>query len=394
MFSNRIFASKNGHGVLDSGKRRLSSSDLSFALVQRVVQNRSEQCKHVIDEAALDVITSETLWIIRTMIATALGVRRRSKRHKLVPSDVAFAARQCHSFDSESTESVVPVLGREPAILAHQTVQNGMIVVSRRTLPPKVGYSGKEIRPMTIRKRVQFKLPKRETKFLRKISNSLSEGRFRQLKLVLLDHSSLTRYPMLTPHLTRLVYNTARRRKSSERHLSTVLLLAEHILNEPCIQIEPYAHQLLSALFTIALSKEILCSNVKYNHCLLKKKSSELIQTLVKRFSETYVMLLPTISNVLSHILKGPAKCPQSICGAISILRQLGGLWIEKYLWPELPALLTYICSEKSPGFNSDIAWLEKSHLRQVVKRVLAESSTSSSEVVKALELLSSVEHR
>lgn len=150
--------------------------------------------------------------------------------------------------------------------------------------------------------------------------------------------ASLTNDPgvhQLLPYLSKFIYEEV---KHSNRELSllySLMRMCRCLLMNQHLRIELYLHQLLPAILTCVLGKQ-LCENAADDHWALRKYAANLVAQICTRFGETYPHIQARVSKTFHKAVTDPL-CPFTTqYGALHGIMFLGPLAMEGLLFPNL----------------------------------------------------------
>lgn len=123
-----------------------------------------------------------------------------------------------------------------------------------------------------------------------------------------------------------------------------LMRMIQALSQNPAVSMEPYFHELLPAIISCILSRQLSSNqHTSETHCVLREFSAELLAQLLKRYR------LPHIHTRITRALSGAFKndavnCPlPTIYGACIALCELGDEVIQRVLVPHIPIICAAI---------------------------------------------------
>lgn len=198
-------------------------------------------------------------------------------------------------------------------------------------------------------------------------SSSLPMSSKRELTFKLLA-SDAGLQPLL-PYLIQLVADTVARNLSRAEPLSIALHIAQALIENRFLFIEPYLHQLMPPLLTCTVGKLIPTKAIRSH-------AAGVLSLICNVYGDTYPTLIPRVCKTLVSALgiEGPEKnqkstgSMESCLGAVLGLKILGPLVIETTLVPLLDQLIPSSTSEIAQELQEAITqiWAPHSNLGTV----------------------------
>lgn len=163
--------------------------------------------------------------------------------------------------------------------------------------------------------------------------------------------------------------------------------LAKALLDNPHVrgQLEYYAHELVPALLTCILSKQLCQRPDIDNHWALRDFSAKQLSVLVRSYSNASNQLLARVTRLLANALEQADAPFTTRYGAVAALTELGSETVQRVLVPHSPTeserirvvMETHIPPTPLPSAQQQAAPLKEQrvaaeHLRNLLVRVLA----------------------
>lgn len=139
----------------------------------------------------------------------------------------------------------------------------------------------------------------------------------------------------LLPYFARFVYEEVKHSNNDLQLLFSLMRVCRCLLANPSLRIELYLHQLLPAIMTCVLSKQ-LCENPADDHWALRKYAATLVAQICQRFGGTYENIQARVSKTFHKAITDPL-CPfPTQYGVLYGMMYLGPLVLENLLFPNL----------------------------------------------------------
>ncbi|DAZ97466.1 TPA: hypothetical protein N0F65_009949 [Lagenidium giganteum] len=141
----------------------------------------------------------------------------------------------------------------------------------------------------------------------------------------------------LLPYFSRFIYEEVKHSDRDLARLFSLMRMCRCLLSNHHLRVELYLHQLLPAILTCVLGKQ-LCENPADDHWALRKYAAQLVAQICARFGETYQHIQARVSKTYHKALTDPL-CPFTTqYGALHGILFLGPLAMEGLLFPNLSA--------------------------------------------------------
>uniref|UniRef100_K3WRX7 TATA box binding protein associated factor (TAF) histone-like fold domain-containing protein n=1 Tax=Globisporangium ultimum (strain ATCC 200006 / CBS 805.95 / DAOM BR144) TaxID=431595 RepID=K3WRX7_GLOUD len=139
----------------------------------------------------------------------------------------------------------------------------------------------------------------------------------------------------LLPYFSRFVYEEVKHSSQDLSLLFSLMRVCRCLLVNQHLRVELYLHQLLPAILTCVLGKQ-LCENPADDHWALRKYAAHLVAQICERYGETYENIQPRVSKTYHKAITDPS-CPFTTqYGALYGMMYLGPLVMEGLLFPNL----------------------------------------------------------
>ncbi|TYZ67839.1 hypothetical protein PybrP1_004919, partial [[Pythium] brassicae (nom. inval.)] len=139
----------------------------------------------------------------------------------------------------------------------------------------------------------------------------------------------------LLPYFSRFVYEEVKHSSHDLSLLYSLMRVCRCLLVNQHLRVELYLHQLLPAILTCVLGRQ-LCENPADDHWALRKYAAHLVAQICDRYGETYENIQPRVSKTYHKAITDPS-CPFTTqYGALYGMMYLGPLVMEGLLFPNL----------------------------------------------------------
>ncbi|KAJ9182595.1 hypothetical protein P3X46_006575 [Hevea brasiliensis] len=159
---------------------------------------------------------------------------------------------------------------------------------------------------------------------------------FKQALVSLATDSGL--HPLL-PYFTYLIADEVARNLNNFSVLFALMRVAQSLLQNPHIHVEPYLHQLMPSIVTCLVAKR-LGNRFSDNHWELRNFTANLVASICKRFGHVYHNLQPRVTRTLLHAFLDPTKSLPQHYGAVQGLAALGPNVVRLLILPNLEPYL------------------------------------------------------
>ena len=166
--------------------------------------------------------------------------------------------------------------------------------------------------------------------------------------------SSLTSDPglyQLLPQFTSFVtegvrVNVTQRKLSVLKHL---LKMIQALLENPSLTLEKFLHELIPAIFTCLLNKQICLRPEAEDHWSLRELAAKILAKICKKYSNSINNIQPRITRTLTNALKSNTQGLSVHYGALSGLTELGQEVTVSLVIPKLKQIGEFIKQAQSP---------------------------------------------
>ncbi|KAH7861231.1 hypothetical protein Vadar_023387 [Vaccinium darrowii] len=165
---------------------------------------------------------------------------------------------------------------------------------------------------------------------------------FKQALMSLATDSGL--HP-LVPYFTCFIADEVARKLDQFSLLFAMMRLAQSLLQNPHIHIEPYLHQLMPSVITCLVAKR-LGNKYSDNHWELRDFTANLLASICKRFGQVYHNLQSRVTRTLLHAFLDPTRTLPQHYGAIKGLAALGPSVVCLLILPNLEPYLQLLETE------------------------------------------------
>lgn len=143
----------------------------------------------------------------------------------------------------------------------------------------------------------------------------------------------------LVPYFSYFIADEVSRSLNDLSILFALMRVAQSLLRNPHIHIEPYLHQLMPSMITCIVAKR-LGNRLADNHWELRDFSANLVASVCRRYGHVYHNLQPRITKTLLHAFLDPSKALTQHYGAIRGLAALGPSVVRLLILPNLETYL------------------------------------------------------
>lgn len=143
----------------------------------------------------------------------------------------------------------------------------------------------------------------------------------------------------LVPYFSYFIADEVARSLSDLPLLFALMRVAQSLLRNPHIHIEPYLHQLMPSMITCIVAKR-LGNRLADNHWELRDFSANLVASVCKRYGHVYHNLQSRLTKTLLHAFLDPSKALTQHYGAIRGLSALGPSVVRLLILPNVEAYL------------------------------------------------------
>ncbi|KAK8916062.1 hypothetical protein KSP39_PZI023069 [Platanthera zijinensis] len=143
----------------------------------------------------------------------------------------------------------------------------------------------------------------------------------------------------LVPYFSYFIADEVARSLSDLPLLFALMRVAQSLLRNPHIHIEPYLHQLMPSMITCIVAKR-LGNRLADNHWELRDFSANLVASVCKRYGHVYHNLQSRLTKTLLHAFLDPSKALTQHYGAIRGLSALGPSVVRLLVLPNLETYL------------------------------------------------------
>eukprot|EP00128_Syssomonas_multiformis_P004019 Colp12_sorted_trinity150504_noHs@4008 len=184
--------------------------------------------------------------------------------------------------------------------------------------------------------------------------------------------SSLSTDPglhQLLPYFSQFVADKVAENIKNLPVLQSCMLMVQALLKNPSVYVEPYMHQMLPAVLTCIVGKQ-LCARSSEDHWALRDLSSSIVATICARYGKDYTNLQSRVTKTLIRALLDPKKPLTTHYGAIRALSALGPEVVSVLIVPNIKTYWEHLVSrteERKEGKG------ESQREAQKVKGVLME---------------------
>ena len=166
--------------------------------------------------------------------------------------------------------------------------------------------------------------------------------------------SSLTADPglyQLLPQFTSFItegvrVNVTQRKLAVLKHL---MKMSQALLENPALTLEKFLHELIPAVFTCLLNKQICLRPESEDHWSLRELAAKILAKICKKYSNSINSIQPRITRTLSNALKSNMQGLAVHYGALAGLTELGQEVTVSLVIPKLKQIGEFIKQAQSP---------------------------------------------
>ncbi|XP_024023687.1 transcription initiation factor TFIID subunit 6 [Morus notabilis] len=239
-------------------------------------------------------------------------------------------------------EAPLPKAPLDVSLTSHWLAIEGIQPAIPENAPSEASADGKKSEskedglPMDIKLPVKHVISRELKLYFEKITE-LTKNRswsiiFKQALVSLATDSGL--HP-LVPYFIYFISDEVTRNLNNFSLLFALMRLAQSLIQNPHIHIEPYLHQLMPSIITCLVAKR-LGSRTSDNHWELRNFAANLVASICKRFGHVYHNLHPRVTKTLVHAFLDPTKAFPQHYGAIQGLAALGPSVVCLLILPNL----------------------------------------------------------
>ncbi|XP_020579967.1 transcription initiation factor TFIID subunit 6 [Phalaenopsis equestris] len=194
--------------------------------------------------------------------------------------------------------------------------------------------------PIDIRLPVKHVLSRELQLYFDKISElTISKSESAIFKEALASLSNDSGLHPLIPYFSYFISDEVSRCLNDIPTLFALMRVAQSLLRNPHVHIDPYLHQLMPSMITCIVAKR-LGNRLADNHWELRDFSAKLVASVCRRFGHTYHNLQSRITKTLLHAFLDPTKALTQHYGAIRGLSALGPSVVRLLILPNLETYL------------------------------------------------------
>jgi transcription initiation factor TFIID subunit 6 len=227
-----------------------------------------------------------------------------------------------------AVEGVQPAIPQNPGL---SVIRKKPAATAASTAPP-----GVEVRPP-----VAHSLSKELQLYFEKVCKAacetaapnwaaLQEAAFKSLR----SDAGLTE---LTPYFSQRIADGINSHLRDLPLLTSYVRMLMALLSNPHLSFEHYLQQLLPAVITCMVCRE-LCASAAEDHWALRELAADALALIVAKFGQPYPSILPMAAQVLLEAFCDRTKALTTHYGAVAGLTRLGPAVVNRLLLPALPA--------------------------------------------------------
>ncbi|EKX47505.1 transcription initiation factor TFIID, subunit TAF6 [Guillardia theta CCMP2712] len=187
--------------------------------------------------------------------------------------------------------------------------------------------------------------------------------------------SSLRKDPglqALLPYFAQFITDEVKRSLKDLPILNALLSMTLAILSNAQLHVEPRLHELMPAVMTCMVGKQ-LCKSSLDPHWNLRDRAAKLLNFIVDRYAAPYSTLQQRITNTLLHAFLEPTKPLTTHYGAIAGLAALGPQTMNQLIVPNAPAYASLL---QKYTFDNHIKRFEAIRVRGALLDAVGKSFT------------------
>lgn len=154
----------------------------------------------------------------------------------------------------------------------------------------------------------------------------------------------------LLPYMVQFVGEQVTKNLRDLKLLMRVMQFAEALLRSEHFHVEPYLHQLVPAILTCIVGRQLCSDAANDDHWALRDFSANMIADLCQQYGSAYASLQPRICKTLVAALLDASKPLTTHYGAIRAISALGSASREQLLFPNLATLVPFYQASRDDG--------------------------------------------
>jgi len=178
----------------------------------------------------------------------------------------------------------------------------------------------------------------------------------------------------LVPYFCRFVGEKVGKNLRNLDVLWTAMRVADSLLNNPNLFIEPYLDVLMPAIMTCLVSHNLCSNQKKDDHWSLREFAAQLISLICSRYGEAYATLQPRIAKTVLRAFLDPLKPMPSHYGAVLGLGALGRESVRVLLIPNVKPYGQLLQTQLNETNKNELKRMEAQKVKQALVRVLGET--------------------
>ena len=140
--------------------------------------------------------------------------------------------------------------------------------------------------------------------------------------------------PQFTNYITEgIKVNVAQRKLNILKHL---LKMVKSLLENPSLSLEKYLHELIPAIFTCLINKQVCLRPESEDHWSLRDSAAKIVANICKKYSNSVNNIQSRVTRMLSQALNNTTQGLAVHYGAIACLIELGQDTVTSLVLPRL----------------------------------------------------------
>jgi len=173
----------------------------------------------------------------------------------------------------------------------------------------------------------------------------------------------------IVPYLCRFIYDTTAKNLKNLVRLKAVMRATWALLKNPQLTVEPYLHQLMPAILTCLVGKQLCEDPMEDDHWSLREYSAQLVSFVCERYTKYSKDIQPRVVNTLIHNFLDPTKSLPAHYGAVKGIIALGPRPIQLVLIPNVSAYIRLLDAKLSSNANPRLE-MEGKRLRELLLEI------------------------